>query len=113
MPQDYKEIAEVFKAFADENRIHILKLLGSGEKCACKLLEELDISQPTLSHHMKILCDAGIVTGRREGKWMHYAINCEGIKGVRQLMQDLLAPEKLPAKCRCEENFPGTGGKKE
>ena len=59
----------VLKALSDENRIRILKMLHSGEKCACKLLEELNISQPTLSHHMTILCDSGIVNGRKEGKW--------------------------------------------
>ena len=78
MELDERRIALVFKAFCDENRIRILKLLASGEKCACRLLEELDISQPTLSHHMKILCDSGVVVGRKEGKWMHYSISPEG-----------------------------------
>src|SRR5699024_12612806 len=66
---DEKRIAAIFKAFCDENRIRIIKLLRSGEKCACKLLEEINVTQPTLSHHMKILCDAEIVVGRKEGKW--------------------------------------------
>ena len=57
---DEKRIASIFKAFCDENRIRIIKLLRSGEKCACKLLEEINVTQPTLSHHMKILCDAEI-----------------------------------------------------
>ena len=64
---DERRIALIFKAFCDENRIHILLLLRGGEKCACKLLEEMSISHPTLSHHMKILCDSGIVVGRKEG----------------------------------------------
>ena len=72
------KIVSVFKALCDENRISILKLLRSGEKCACKLLDELNVTQPTLSHHMKILCDSGIVVGRKEGKWMHYSISPEG-----------------------------------
>lgn len=76
---DDKKIALIFKAFCDENRIRILKMLRSGEKCACKLLEELSVTQPTLSHHMKILCDSGIVIGRKEGKWMHYSISEEGL----------------------------------
>ena len=63
-----RRTALIFKAFCDENRLQILELLRSGEKCACKLLDDLHISQPTLSHHMKILCDAGIVQGRKEGK---------------------------------------------
>ncbi|MBP3660906.1 MAG: winged helix-turn-helix transcriptional regulator [Oscillospiraceae bacterium] len=92
-------MALVFKALSDENRIRILKLLRNGEKCACKLLEELNISQPTLSHHMKILCDSGLVTGRREGKWTHYAICCEGVRRVRDLMKELLSAENLPADC--------------
>ena len=86
-----KKIATIFKALCDENRIRILQLLRTGEKCACMLLEELNISQPTLSHHMKILCDSGIVVGRKEGKWMHYSICAEG----SQLAKDCL--EKLTA----------------
>ena len=98
-----KNMVAVFKALGDENRIRILKLLHSGEKCACKLLEELNISQSTLSHHMKILCDAGIVTGRKEGKWMHYSICCEGVCSLRTMLRELLAPENLPADCNCKE----------
>lgn len=97
------EIACIFKALSDENRIRILKMLRSGEKCACKLLEELNISQPTLSHHMKILCDSGIVAGRKDGKWMHYSINCEGVRKVRNIMQELLAPNHIPEDCKCKE----------
>ena len=98
-----QEIVSLFKALSDENRIRILRMLYGGEKCACKLLEELNISQPTLSHHMKILCDAGIVTGRKEGKWTHYAICCEGVRRVRSLMKELLSAENIPADCDCKE----------
>ena len=98
-----QDIVCIFKALSDENRIRILKLLRSGEKCACKLLEELNISQPTLSHHMKILCDAGIVNGRKEGKWTHYAMCCEGVRKIRTLMEDLLSAENIPTDCECKE----------
>lgn len=98
-----KKMASIFKALSDENRIRILKLLRGGEKCACKLLEELNISQPTLSHHMKILCDAEIVTGRKEGKWTHYSICCDGVKRVRGLMWELLSEETVSADCVCKE----------
>ncbi len=86
---DEKRTALIFKAFCDENRIRILKLLQSGEKCACKLLEELNITQPTLSHHMKILCDSGIVSSRKEGKWMHYSICAEGVQIAKNCMESL------------------------
>ncbi|MCI5935876.1 MAG: metalloregulator ArsR/SmtB family transcription factor [Lachnospiraceae bacterium] len=91
---DHKKMAAMFKAFADENRIQILELLRDGERCACMLLEEMKITQPTLSHHMKILCDAGVVVGRKEGKWMHYSISEDGIRDVRNYLDELMANTK-------------------
>lgn len=67
--------SEVLKAIADETRQSIIKELKDGEKCACLLLDNLSISQSTLSHHMKILQDASLVICRKEGKWCHYSIN--------------------------------------
>lgn len=93
MTSSNKETARVFKAFCDENRLQILELLRSGEKCACKLLEEMSISQPTLSHHMKILCDSGIVVGRKEGKWMHYRISPEGVQIAKDYLNGLTAAD--------------------
>ena len=102
-----KKIALIFKALGDENRIRIIKLLRTGEKCACKLLEELNISQPTLSHHMKILCDAGIVTGRKEGKWTHYSICGNGVEHIRELTKELLSPEGIHE--RTDDHIPKCG----
>ena len=86
---DNKKMAAMFKAFADENRIQILELLRDGERCACRLLEEMKITQPALSHHMKILCDSGIVVGRKEGKWMHYSISEDGIGDAMRYLEEL------------------------
>ncbi len=86
MSQDFIKDAKVFKAFCDENRLYILTLLESGEKCACKLLEALHIGQSTLSHHMKILCDSGVVNGRKEGKWVHYSLNPQGVNKAKELL---------------------------
>ena len=95
---DERKTALIFKAFCDENRIRILKMLRSGEKCACKLLEALNVTQPTLSHHMKILCDSGVVIGRKEGKWMHYSISGEGAKIAKDLLKELTS-----ANCGCQK----------
>ena len=73
-----KRAAAIFKAFCDENRIRILKQLRTGEKCACVLLDNLQITQPTLSHHMKILCDADIVISRKEGNWYSNTLSQNG-----------------------------------
>lgn len=87
---DEKKIPVVFKAFCDINRIQILKQLLTGEKCACVLLEQLHISQPTLSHHMKILCSSGIVVMRKEQKWAHYSISEEGVAIAIEYLQSLM-----------------------
>ena len=84
-----EKTAVIFKAFCDENRIRILQILKDGEKCACRLLEALNITQPTLSHHMKTLLDSGIVNGRKEGKWMYYSISEEGLKKAQEYLDYL------------------------
>jgi DNA-binding transcriptional ArsR family regulator len=66
--------------------VQILDLLRHGEQCACVLLEDLEISQPTLSHHMKILCQSGIVKSRRAGKWSYYEIDPEGCAHAKRLL---------------------------
>ena len=79
----------VFKAFGDVNRIQIVERLKEGESSAAKLLEDLNITQPTLSHHMKILCDAGIVVGRRDGRWTHYTLQSDGMDTIVEYLSQL------------------------
>lgn len=101
---DEKKTAIVFKAFCDENRIRILRLLLTGEKCGCRLLEELNVTQPTLSHHMKILCDSGVVVGRKEGKWIHYSISPEGAEYAAECLKELTNVDvKCEDKSCCKE----------
>ena len=83
------EYVRVFKALSDANRIRILELLCESEECACVLLDDLQISQATLSHHMKILCDSGIVTYRQEGKWKYYRINTDGCEYAIKLIEKI------------------------
>ncbi len=100
--RDHAADAKVFKAFCDVNRLQILELLRSGEKCSCVLLEDLQISQSTLSYHMKILCDSGIVVGRTEGKWTHYGISQQGSQYAKELLQTLTAQE-INGGCACQK----------
>ena len=101
--EDIRKAAALFKALGDENRLKIVDMLRDGELCACKLLEALGIGQPTLSHHMKILCDSGLVAGRKEGKWMHYSICSDGAKNMRAMLRELLSPNNIPENCSCKE----------
>ena len=89
MGNQYEDNAKIFKAFCDETRLMVLSLLQSGEKCACVLLEKVNVGQPTLSHHMKILIDSGVVSARKTGKWTFYSINKTGSEKAIQLLKQL------------------------
>jgi len=88
--EDYKLMSEIFKAFSDENRLKIIKSLQEGEKCGCTLLEEIDIAQSTLSHHMKILVKSSIVNSRKDGKWTYYSLSDSGSSEAKKLLEDIL-----------------------
>ena len=87
--RNYMEAVKVFKALDDEKRLQILDMIRGGEKCACVILENMQISQSTLSHHMKILCASGIVRGRKDGKWTYYTIDREGIRKAESILCSL------------------------
>ena len=89
MESIYAQHVGLFKALSDTNRLMIMDMLTCGELCACKILEKFNITQPTLSHHMKILCDCGLVNGRKEGKWTYYSINAEVSKKTMLFLQQL------------------------
>ena len=98
----YEERAKVFKALCDARRQRILELLHGGEKCACVLMEELGMPQSSLSYHMKILCESGIVTSREEGKWTHYQISRQGSGKAVALLKTITAVEETDAEeSRC------------
>ena len=88
---DYRNDAKLFKALSDENRLQILAQLNNEEKCACVLLEKLAISQPTLSHHMRILAEARLVECRKEGKWMYYSLRRGAKEEIAGIIEAYLA----------------------
>ena len=105
METTYQKNAKVFKALCDEKRLAILEQLRSGEKCACILLEQLDLTQSGLSYHMKILCESGIVSSRQEGKWTHYRLSAAGRDYSVDLLKKLTTPDtEQKSDCICHEN---------
>jgi len=95
METTYEEHARVFKALCDDKRLRILELLRGGEKCACVLLEQLDLGQSGVSYHMKILVESGIVESRQEGKWTHYKISENGSTSALALLRELTTPDTV------------------
>lgn len=84
MEQIYIDISKMLKAMSEPKRLRIVDMLSCGELCACKILEEFNITQPTLSHDMRVLVEAGIVKDRREGKNIYYSLNREALKAMHQ-----------------------------
>lgn len=86
MEQVYTDTAKVLKALSDPKRLQIVDMLSCGELCACVILESFHITQPTLSHDMKVLAEAGIVSFRREGKNIYYALNKSMLLQINQTL---------------------------
>lgn len=101
MTTSYEKHAKVFNAFCDDKRLRILELLRGGEKCACVLLEQLDLGQSGLSYHMKILVESGIVESRQEGKWTHYKISEKGSTYAKELLNRLTTPNMVIEAYNC------------
>lgn len=83
------EAARLFHALSDVTRLDIVRLLRNGEKCVCDLTDALDAAQSRLSFHLKTLKDAGIVDDRREGRWIYYTLNADGIGRLEKILTGL------------------------
>jgi len=97
---NYAEKSVLFKALGDPTRLRIVDMISCGELCACVILEEFNITQPTLSHHMRILCDCGLVSGRKEGKWTYYSLNEEAMQDFKALLATVTTCKE---NCICRE----------
>jgi|SRR6476659_4847288 len=79
------ELASTFKALADPTRVALVNRLASGACCVCDLTAAFDLSQPTISHHLRILRDAGLVESERRGTWAYYRVVPDGIVRLRDV----------------------------
>ncbi len=102
------ELVVVLKALADEHRLKILKTMLDEEKCVCEIQAEFKLSQPTISHHLRILKNAGIILDRKEGKWVVYRPNKKKIKEfsdflntnfIEKIITNQYPPKELPEMC--------------
>jgi ArsR family transcriptional regulator len=87
---DYEATAKKFKALSEQMRLKIIEMLTYREMCACEILESLSISQPTLSHHMKVLMDCNLVSGQKDATWMYYSINRASIENLHHLIDEVI-----------------------
>lgn len=93
------KVASWFHALSDETRLEIVSMLASGERCVCDLTDALDAAQSRLSFHLKVLKDAGIVTDRRDGRWVHYSINRDRLDEMEAALRTLRPTRRAAAEC--------------
>ena len=98
MEQVYLDTAKILKAISDPKRLRIVDMLSCGELCACKILEAFHITQPTLSHDMRVLIESGIVNDRREGKNIFYSLDQERLAAFQNTLHEIATPK---ANCIC------------
>lgn len=99
--ENYSEYTQVFKALGDPKRAMIVDMLSCGELCACRILEKFEMSQSTLSHHMKLLCGCGLVKGRNQGKWTYYSLDVGTISNTKQFFCAITSDQE---NCICKED---------
>ncbi|HOV26930.1 MAG TPA: metalloregulator ArsR/SmtB family transcription factor [Pseudobacteroides sp.] len=87
--EKYIEYTKIFKALSDPKRVMIVDMLSYGELCACMILEKFDLSQSTLSHHMKLLCECGLIKGREQGKWTYYSLDTDMVNKTKQFFHEI------------------------
>jgi ArsR family transcriptional regulator len=102
MSSNYEVNAKIFKALSDPNRLKIIDMLSCGEKCACDILEYFDFTQPTLSHHMKVLMDSGLINCRKDGLWSYYTLD---ITKTNKLILSLMNIFTDTEDCICKDNY--------
>lgn len=103
LEQVYVDNAKILKAISDPKRLRIVDMLSCGELCGCEILEAFHISQPTLSHDMRVLVEAGIVNDRREGKNTFYSLNVERLTTFEDTLHKITTP-KVNCICHSKEN---------
>lgn len=99
-----EKFLEQLKAINDSTRLTIIQMLSKkGTMCACKILEELDITQGTLSHHMKVLTGAGLVTCEKDGKWCNYTLVRNEICELAYFIEDICNDPSSKKDCSCQK----------
>jgi len=104
MEQRYLDTAKVLKAISDPKRLRIVDMLSCGELCACVIQEEFNITQPTLSHDMKVLLDAGVVSARKEWKNTYYSLNVGFLEEFSETLSKMFhpTPDCICHKCKAK-----------
>lgn len=100
-PVNAERAAQLFHALSDPIRVEVVSLLLDGERCVCDLMDDLELQQSRLSWHLKTLVDAGVISGRREGRWNYYSLNKDALKEAGELIEGLTPTRRLTVRASC------------
>jgi len=98
-----KNISEVFKALGDSTRLEIVRLLIGKEMCVCDIMDSFQVSQPTISHHLRTLKQAGLVRDKKEGKWIYYSLDSETFKVLERFFEPYITCGSVERVRTCSE----------
>lgn len=98
-----KNISEVFKALGDPTRLEIVRLLIGKEMCVCDIMDSFQVSQPTISHHLRVLKQADLVRDKKEGKWIYYSLNSGSFETIEKFFEQYRTSGKVERVRTCSE----------
>ncbi|MDR7869100.1 MAG: metalloregulator ArsR/SmtB family transcription factor [Sporomusaceae bacterium] len=98
-----KNISEVFKALGDPTRLEIVRLLIGKELCVCDIIDSFQVSQPTISHHLRVLKQADLVKDKKEGKWIYYSLNSGSFEAIEKFFEQYRTSGKVERVRTCSE----------
>jgi ArsR family transcriptional regulator, arsenate/arsenite/antimonite-responsive transcriptional repressor len=99
---DSTRAAELFHALSDPIRVDVVSLLMDGERCVCDLMDDLGLQQSRLSWHLKTLSEAGLITGRREGRWNYYSLNKDALAETKDFLDAFRPTRRLAVRATCD-----------
>ncbi len=100
---DRQQIARWFHALSDETRVCVVDMLARGERCVCELQDAVGAAQSRLSFHLKVLRDAGLVSDRKQGRWVYYSLRPEALDEMSGYLQSRKPGEDAGSSCACED----------
>lgn len=98
--KQYKFFTGSLKALSDDTRVDIVLFLATGEKCVCKIYKNLKLPQNLVSHHLAILRQSGLITSRKDGKWVYYSLSRKSIKEIQSIFTEIVSIKENISKCR-------------
>lgn len=95
MDKNKLQLIKFFKLLGDESKFKIVSALKDGEKCVCVIYKELGLNQTLVSHHLSALKNAGLISGRKAGRWVYYSLNKDAFKKIEEIYDNTIGIKNI------------------